>query len=143
MNCNLSDVWKQTLKRKAWEDKQAAEKKAREDAHVRLTAEVKELTKEGWLFKCEEQYHPHNNDTWLEALFKSPRMLRYRWYDITTDLKREEARSLANSYSKQILPVAHELIEAELFDYFYENQAATSPPQLNIQVTNALPSRQQ
>lgn len=143
MKCDLSEVWKLAISIKEWREKELAFKAALAEEERISAQEKARLEKEGWRFKTESFTHPHNNDERKETSFASPRMSNYRTYYPGSDFLEEEAKALASVHSKKILPVAHELIEAELQDYFYENPTATQAPPLNIHVTNALPSRQQ
>ena len=45
------------------------------------------LTSLGWDFRSEEQWHPHNNSTWYNLYFKSPRMLAHSQHNGPRSLK--------------------------------------------------------
>lgn len=137
MKCDISEVWKLALSHKKWKDEQALQKKIVDEAELLHVTKKELLTKEGWEFSVGSFAHPHNNSEWLETTFKSPRMLYHRTYFGTDfDFRKEEAKSLANSYTPQYEPLVRLLINSTLEDYFYENRAAWVKPTLKIKITD-------
>lgn len=96
MTCNLS----KNLKKQIHESVNIL--KSRLVVKVKQYNLVETLIGEGWLFKTEKIYHPHNSDLIEGDMFKSPRMSGFCHYNPGDDILIREATYVARSAASNI-----------------------------------------
>ena len=133
---DLSRAWKGEIEEI---ERRKAAILAKEEAakHERIFNQcVADLTKQGWVFRKVEQWHPHNNDTWIEQVFKSPRMKSFAPYSSKNDLIDLESKIMAATvvFSDETRTPLLDQARAVLAEYYLTNPSATlkDAPQLKV-----------
>lgn len=98
---------------------------------------VAELTAQGWIFRSVNEWHPHNNDTWIEQEFKSPRMKSFAAYTEKNDLIDLESKIMSAYAMSGEGALKHQLLDQArviLAEFFLTNADAkmTDVPKLMV-----------
>lgn len=106
-----------------------------ENQRIMREEAIRSLKEDGWVFETVERYHPHDNDTWDEHRFKSPRMKNFRIFypDTCGDLLDLEADAVANEHMNA--QFFAEIIQKQVFTKlvkFYRNNNTKEIPSVNI-----------
>lgn len=134
---DLSRAWKGEIEEI---ERRKAAIAAKAEAAARLAAFTKtanELVGQGWLFHKQKAWHPHKNDTWIDTLFKSPRMTSFAPYSTKDDLLLLEAKIMGAYVMSDVYETRHQLIDqarAVLAEFFLTNPSATlaDAPKLTV-----------
>jgi hypothetical protein len=134
---DLSRAWKGEIE-EIERRKAAIVAKAKEVERVQaFTKCVVELASQGWIFRKVDQWHPHNNDTWIEHVFKSPRMKSFAPYSTKDDLITLEARIMGAYVMSDVGNARYPLIDDArrvLAEFFLTNPSASieDAPKLTV-----------
>lgn len=98
---------------------------------------VADLGAQGWAFREVDQWHPHNGDTWVERVFKSPRMKSFAPYSSKNDLIDLESKIMGAYVMADSSNARYQLLDqarAVLAEFFLTNPSATleQAPKLTV-----------